>query len=31
LPKGHTEADLGPFHMDRPVLLEENPEKRFLV
>lgn len=28
---GATGADLEPFRIDRPVLLEENPEKRFLV
>ena len=28
---GKTEADLSHFRLDRPILLEKNPRKHFLV
>ena len=27
---GHTDHDIGPFHIDRPILLEENPALSFI-
>ncbi len=27
---GHTAYDIGPFHVDRPILLEEKPAKKFM-